>query len=200
MKKKPLTVVIEDDLTLAVVRRIIKDSNKFYIHNIYPDITRKTAARGSGYIKARINGFNAAAAIQHYLVITDLDQRECAPSYVSSLLSRTKHPQLFLQIAVHEAEAWLFADKNNFAKYIGISPQKIAKSPEDISDPKEYLFKAVKSSNKSSIKKGILPKDKTAKLGPFYNQLLIDFVNSRWDYNIARQNSDSLNRLVLKLI
>lgn len=82
---------------------------------------------------------------------------------------------------------------------MGVPKDLFKEYPEIIMDPKEYIFSIAKKSRKREIRKGILPKDKTARIGPMYNQLLINFVQNNWDYNKAKSKSNSLNRFINKI-
>lgn len=197
MKTIPLTLVIEDDLSLDVANRIVRETeNPFYIDRVFPDISRQKASRGSGYVFKRINGFNRAAQFTKYLILTDLDQNECAPALISTLLKKEKHPNLSLRIAVREVESWLIADRINLADYFGISQDIVEPEPETLLDPKNHIFTLAKRSRKRDIKTGIPPEDSTARIGAMYNPLLRDFVQTSWDFRAAMKNSDSLRRFV----
>jgi hypothetical protein len=163
-----------------------------------PDTSRKKAERGSGYIKKKIQAFNNAATYSNFLIITDLDQNECAPVFIDELLGNNKNKGLFLRIAVREIESWIIADRKNFSSYFSISVDKVSKNPESIIDPKKYIFQLAKKSRSRIIRTGIPPSDATARLGPEYNEILVRFVNERWDFLEALQNSDSLRRFVMQ--
>ncbi len=199
MRNIPLQIAIEDDLSLEVAKKVIHNTkNKFVVDRIWPDISRKKSTRGSGYIQVKLNAFNNAARHTNFLVLTDLDQHECAPSFVDELLEREKEDNLFLRVAVREVESWILADRDNFAKYISISPAKINPNPDNLEDPKNYLFTLAKQSRKRRIREGIPPKDRTARIGKEYNPLLISFVRDYWDFKEAMKRSDSLRRFVIQ--
>ena len=44
----------------------------------------------------------------------------------------------------------------------------------------------------------LTPKKNAAK-GPEYNSCILPFIQSAWNINNARQNSDSLNRMILRI-
>lgn len=197
MRNIPLQIVIEDDLSLEVAKKVICNTgNSFFIDRVWPDISRKKSTRGSGYIQVKLNAFNNAARHTNFLVLTDLDQNECAPSFIDELLEREKENNLFLRIAVREVESWILADRDNFANYISISPALINPDPETLEDPKNYLFTLARQSRKRRIREGIPPADRTARIGKEYNPLLITFVRDHWDFKQAAKHSDSLKRFV----
>lgn len=196
----PLNVVIEDDLSLELVKQVlIKTNSSFIIDKVWPDTTRNKASRGNGYIFKKIKGFNNAANHSHFLVLTDLDTRECAPSFRAELVPQGCNKNMILRIAVREVEAWVLADRPGFADFLGIALKSLPDNMDDIKDPKELLFKIVKKSKKRDLKNGILPHSSTAKYGPDYNGQLISFLQKHWNLKNAVKYSDSLNRFVKAL-
>ena len=199
MRNIPLQIVIEDDLSLELAKKVIYNTkNNFLIDRVWPNVSRKKSTRGSGYIQTKVNAFNNAAANKNILILTDLDQQDCAPTFINNLLVRHKEDKLFLRIAVREVESWLLADRENFAKYISISPTIINSNPDELDDPKEHLFTLSRRSKKRIIREGIPPIDKTARMGAEYNPLLIKFVQDYWDLKKAMNRSDSLWRFVMQ--
>ena len=199
MRNIPLQIVIEDNLSLELAKKVIQNTkNNYVVDRVWPDITRKKSTRGSGYIQVKVNAFNNAARHTPFLILTDLDQHECAPSFVEELLKREKEDNLFFRVAVREVESWILADRDNFAKYISISPALISTNPDTLEDPKNYLFTLAKQSRKRRIREGIPPEDKTARIGKEYNPLLITFVRDHWDFKEAMKRSDSLRRFVVQ--
>lgn len=197
MRDIPLQIVIEDDLSLEVVRKIVFNTrNNFFIDRSWPDLNRNRASRGSGYIKTKINAFNNAAKHGYFIILTDLDTKECAPEYIRDLLQVQKSEKLFLRIAVREVESWLIADRGNFARYLSVSKDIVSPDPESLPDPKEHIFQISKRSRKRTISRGIPPVNKTARTGIEYNSLLITFVREYWDFRAAMKRSDSLRRFV----
>mgnify|MGYP006295613987 CR=1 FL=1 len=199
MHNIPVVLVIEDDLSLVIAKHIINNTeNKYYVYKSLPDIRRKSG-RGSGYIHKKIGAFNRAAEHQSYIILTDLDDRECAPTFYKELLPDSIHENLLLQIAVREVETWLLADRQNFASFLGTSKNKIESVPENIDDPKQYIFNLARRSNKRIVREGLLPPDATSRLGPLYNPLLMKFVDQKWDLLKARNNSQSLDRFIKRI-
>lgn len=198
----PVNIVIEDDLSKEMVKKILdQSSSHFFIQNIFPDLKRETSSSGCSYIKKRITGFNNAAKVIPYIVLTDLDENECAPELIREWLPNGKHPNLLFRVAVKEVEAWVMADRSSFAKFLGIEPKII---PQDIDrqvpDPKKFLLELTRRSRKKDIQTDLLPrKGSTARVGPFYNQALISFLYKYWQLEEAIKYSDSLNRMYRSL-
>ncbi|HLP48051.1 MAG TPA: hypothetical protein VK186_27075 [Candidatus Deferrimicrobium sp.] len=194
----PVNIVIEDDLSKEMIKNILKQSGgHFLVNTIFPDLKRENSNAGCNYIKKRINGFNSAAKIIPYIVLTDLDENECAPSLMREWIPNGKHPNLLFRVAVREVEAWVMADRNSFAKFLGIEPKIIPLDIDvQIQDPKRFLLDLTRRSRKKDIQIKLLPrKGSTAKVGPYYNQTLIAFLYDHWQLDEAIKYSDSLKRM-----
>ncbi len=128
----PINLVVEDELSEAVVSRLLDSSPQVYA-------TRVVYNRGGyGYIKARILGFNRAAKGEPYLVLTDLDAADCPPSLISDWFGAAEMgPNLVFRVAVHQVEAWLLADRATFADFVGVREGIIPKDIEGIKDAKK---------------------------------------------------------------
>lgn len=132
-----------------------------------------------------------------YLILTDLDNKECAPTMIQEWLPETKNPNLIFRIAVREVESWVLADRPGFAKFLGISPKKVAAKPDDLPDPKAYLINLARKSRKRAIREDIVPRQgSTAKQGPAYNECLVSFVQEAWNPSNASLSSPSLERTI----
>jgi hypothetical protein len=169
----PINLVFEDDLSEEVLRKLISSSGRPY------QIGHCLHGRGYGYLKKHICGFNKAAKGMPYLVLTDLDNAECAPEMMRGWLQHPKHPNLLFRIAVKEVEAWLLADRVGFAKFLGISLDLVPTDVDKIADPKRYLIELAKRSRRRTIREDLVPRrGSTAKQGPAYNDRLISFIRT----------------------
>ncbi len=187
MKPIPINLVVEDSLSEAVLRNIIKQSRKLF------SIGFCYGHSGFAYLKKTLPGFNRAARGTPFLVLTDLDRTECPPIKIREWLQEPKHHNLLFRIAVKEVEAWLLADRINFARFLGISKEAIPDNVEEIEYPKEFLINIAKRSRKRSLREYIIPlPSSTAKQGPNYNGCLIYFIDKFWNIKLSMQNSPSL--------
>jgi hypothetical protein len=190
----PINLAFEDDLSEEVLKKLILRSGRPY------QIGHCFHGRGYGYLKTHICGFNKAAKGMPYLILTDLDNSECAPEKMRRWLQHPKHPNLLFRIAVKEVEAWLLADRVGFAKFLGISLDLVTTDVDKIDDPKRYLIELAKRSRRRTIREDLVPRiGSTAKQGPAYNDRLISFVRTNWDHSAAKENSPSLERTVRAL-
>ena len=188
----PINIAVEDPLSEAVVRKILTFSKRDY------DIGRCYNRGGFGYLKKAIYGFNHAAKITPFLILTDLDQTECAPILLQKWLPLHRHPNLLFRIAVREVETWLLADRTNFAKFLGIPATLIPINVDDeLSDPKQFLLQiATRSRNRMLRHALVSASGETLRRGPDYNGCLIGFVAKHWNIMEATANSPSLQRTV----
>lgn len=189
-----INLAVEDDLSEIILRQMLKQSQNNFI------VGTCLKRQGYGYLKRIISGLNKAASGSLYLVLTDLDQAKCPLEIINSWLKSPKHPNLLFRIAVKEVEAWLLADRESFAKFLGISITLIPTEVDLITDPKQCLINLTRKSKKRDLKEGIIPdSNSTAKIGKDYNGILSNYVQNYWQVESARLNSPSLKRAMIAL-
>jgi hypothetical protein len=182
-----LNLAVEDLLSEVVLKTIIKQSGR--------NIEINTCYNKGGYseLKRKISAFNNAAKITPFLVLTDLDQNLCPSAIIQEWLKQPQHPNLLFRIAVKEVEAWVLADRERFAKFLGIKVQLIPVNVDLIPDPKTVLINLVRKSKNREIRDAIIPRTgSTAKVGPDYNNKLADFVINHW--RLQREHPPPLSR------
>lgn len=153
---------------------------------------------GFGYLKKQCEAFNNMAKACPVLMLTDLDNRPCAPALVGEWLKRPRHPDFLLRVAVREVEAWLLASNVSLAKFLGLKRDKMTGNPESLSDPKAEFLKMALGSPRRDIRDALVQRDRQGALrqGPAYNSTLADFVTQHWDVPTAAQKCPSLQRLL----
>jgi hypothetical protein len=191
MNRIPVNLAVEDAVSEAVLRKMIEQcAGALEVHVCYQ-------RQGQGYLKRNIGGFNSAAKITPFIVLTDLDTIECAPFLIMEWLPHGTHRNLLLRVAVREVESWLLANRVGFAGYLGISEALIPFDVERIPDPKQFLIGLAKRSKKRQIREAIVPKiGSGAVQGPDYNGALVDFAGHFWDIAEATSNARSLARAI----
>jgi hypothetical protein len=189
---KFVSLIVEDEIHHQALIRILKNALPNY------EIDAVYGKGGNQDIRNKLFKFNKAAEFEFYIALTDLDLEECPPKMLGKYFSFKMHPNLIFQIAVREAEAWLIADKINFARFLGVSASKISNDPETIIDPKKYIISLAKSSGKRTIREGLIPFGK-ASVGKEYHSILTAFIANSWDIEAAKSRSPSLKRLVNRL-
>jgi len=195
MNPIPLSLAFEDELTELLALKILQTiPNEYATRTIYN-------RGGNGYLKQNIDGFNNAAKGIPFLVGTDLDRYDCPAALIADWLAHPKHPNLLIRVAVHEAEAWVLADRQGFATFLGISVAKVPEDVEALPNPKEALIQLARTSRKKQLRDDICPPPhSTSKIGPNYNARLGGFVRQTWDPAAARLRSPSLDRTMNRLI
>jgi hypothetical protein len=187
----PINIAVEDILSEAVVKEIIKQSQMPF------SIGTCLRQGGFGYLKRILPGINNAAQGSPYFILTDLDQNECPLALLTKWLSHPRHPNLIFRVAIREVESWLLADREAFSKFLGVSIDLIPHNMDLVPDPKKQLIELAKKSRNRSLRESIVPaKNSTAKVGKDYNNPLIQFVSEEWQVERAKKHSQSLNRAV----
>jgi len=87
------------------------------------------------------------------------------------------------------------ADRDAWANYIEIAPANFAEQPDELPDPKQFLLNVIRSKGKKKRHKNMLPRG-SAHVGPIYNEVLCDFINTTWSPARASENSPSLRRAI----
>jgi hypothetical protein len=194
----------EDSVTFAIIKRILA-----YCSDDFEIIT-ELPARG-GQIKSKISEFNKLSATCPVVLLIDLDNCGCAPLLVKQLISN-KNNNFIFNIAVDEAEAWLMADREGFADYFKIiledmpTTHQTKQGGRKILTEMNFAYKSsmflthelIKKSKHPEFIRQLTPKKGAAK-GPEYNSCMLPFIQNIWNIDSARQNADSLNRMIVRL-
>ncbi|MDR1338792.1 MAG: DUF4276 family protein [Prevotellaceae bacterium] len=198
-------IVGEDPVTYAIIKKVLA----FCSPKI--EIITELPARG-GQVKCKISKFNKLSESFPVILLTDLDASLCAPQLLAELLEESKNENFIFNIAVDEAEAWLMADREGFSKYfnieIGDMPNATLTKQGGRNELVEMNFsykssmylthELVNKMKKKEHRDQLTPKQGAAK-GPEYNPCMLPFINEHWNINQAKVNSDSLNRMILRI-
>lgn len=192
-------IATEDQLSEVLASRIVSEAGHAIAARI-PKDRRKHA--GFGYLKSRLPDFiSSCHGGINFLLLTDLDTCPCPPELLDNWFENKSRPDsLLVRVAVREVEAWVLADRNKFADWLGVSKDIIPLSPEHCYDPKAELLELAKRSKFRDIREGLLPKKGGAsKVGIEYNSLLCDFVTSHWRIEEAQLVAPSLAKALQRL-
>ncbi|WP_448573686.1 DUF2887 domain-containing protein [Trichothermofontia sp.] len=148
----PINLAVEDDLSEAILKEILKQSQRPFA------VGMCLKHQGYGYLKRILPGINHAAKGSPYLVLTDLDRYECPLAILTEWLSAAKHPNLIFRVAVTEVEAWLLAHREAFARFVGISINLIPDDLDSVPDPKRLLIDLTRKSKKRNLRDAIVPR------------------------------------------
>lgn len=189
----PISVryAVEDILSKMVLEQVVAQ-RKFHFQ-----MTPMRETGGAGWMIKNASSLNRAASHVPLILLMDLDRCKCPPALIHKVFKgRSPAPKMLFRIAVREIEAWLMADREAFAKCIGVSSANLPNSTDDIVDPKHLLHSVVRKSARGKIKRKLLPVDDYASIGPEHNDFLGDFAKSRWSVKRAMQSSLSLRRCI----
>jgi hypothetical protein len=182
----PVNLVVEDPLSEAVVRRVLRQAGvKYAVGSCY-------RPGGFGYIKKKIGAFNRAARHRPFFVLTDFDKTDCAPALIRAWLEEDPHPNPLFRVAVREVESWLVADA---AGFLGIGVRNVPGNPDEIADPKRKLIDLARTSRRREPRDSSVPRrGGTAQVGPDYNGCMTAFAAKSWNLTEAAKRSCSLRR------
>lgn len=184
--------VVEDILQEMVLEKLIAS----YRPDI--EIVGISGRKGNAYIRQKLKAFNAASAHLPHIIITDLDRKACAPGLLEEWVNFKMNPNFLFRIAEKEIEAWILADREEAARFPGVSVTKIPSDTQSIPDPKVHIINLARTSRKRTIK-DIIPIG-TSTQGPGYNSILSDFILNYWNPERAAGNNRSLQKAIQKLM
>jgi hypothetical protein len=179
-----------------VAHRNASNATPLRFYSGFPSVTR-----GYGDWKKKCGALATMAMHSPVFCITDLDTWECPLSLLSdwfgaprgTVVSETK--DLVFRVAVREIEAWIMADRFEWASYLGISPQNFPEHPDSIPDPKQTLLNVLRAKGKKKLHANMLSRG-SAQIGPLYNDVLCEFVREKWSPERASRISPSLKRAI----
>lgn len=188
----PVNLLVEGDPDEIVVRRILNYAG-LACGQVY-------GKKGKAYLLELLSKYNQAARFGPWLTVVDLNQdAECAPDFVRSKLPNSA-PGMHFRVAVHAIEAWLLADAERLADFLGVSVSKIPVNPDGEMDPKTVLLNLARRSRRKFIHQDMVPREGSgSRVGPGYTGRLIEFVirpQHPWRPEVAMERSDSLRRCV----
>jgi hypothetical protein len=130
----------------------------------------------------------------------DLDaDAGCAPPLRAVWLPQPA-PMMCFRVAVRAVEAWLLADREQLARFLGIAASRVPLAPETVLDPKRALVDLAARSRRRAIREDMVPRSGSGRsVGPAYASRLIEFVDGYWRPEMATNNSDSLRRCCERL-
>jgi hypothetical protein len=196
---------VEDAPSREVLIKLVQEHNRSGGRKVEfkPGFPRVTP--GVGNIRKMCGAFlNMAATKQHTLVLTDLDAHECPATLIrdwffpDSSVMRVLPPQVVFRVAVREVESWLMADKDAFARFLGVASANFAGAPEMLSDPKQSLLNVLRHKATKKKIRDMIPTGR-AHIGPTYNENLCEFITTTWSVERACANAPSLRRALSAL-
>ena len=195
MSTIPVNLAVEDRLSEAVLRRILRHLDRGYA------VGTAYNRGGYGYLKRTVPGWNTAAVGVPFVLLTDLNDRYACPlALIRDWLPLPRHENLLFRVAVREVEAWLLGDRVNLAEFLGVREGAVPREVETLNDPKAELIDIARKSRYKDVRERIVPKPgSTARQGPDYNGCLIEFVSRVWDIEASSNLSSSLLHALRRL-
>jgi hypothetical protein len=156
--------------------------------------------QGASYLRRTIRAFNRSAAGAAYLVLTDLDRTDCAPDLIENWFGcriaeypNRCHPNMLFRVAVRETEAWVMADRDRFARFLGIRVNSVPHRLDEVGDPKRLLLDLARRCRSRELRNDIVPRPGDRRIvGPDYTGRLAGFIASSWRAEAAQTHSNSL--------
>jgi len=187
-----VNVLVEGSTDEPVAKRLLKHSGlevgTVYGRNGKPDLLR------------RLSNYNQAAQYAPWFIVVDLDMDSQCPSQALSKWLPVPSKGMRFRIAVRAVEAWLMADKENMAQFLGVSSSRLEHNFDLDPNPKETLVKIARHSRHRSIRDDIVARPMSgARVGPLYVPQLTRFVNELWRPDTASIESESLRRCLQAL-
>lgn len=177
-------VAVEGDSDVAAAIKIL--------HACGQEVAGRTiVCGGKSNLDARLPGIRAAAAHRRWLVLRDLDRESCAPQ-VRARLQVAAAPG-FLRIAVRAIEAWLLADREAAALWLGVAPRSIPEDVEGVLDPKAEVIRLACRPTRKVIRQDIVPR-RAARVGPGYVDQIRRYAEGGWRPDVAARAAPSLAR------
>jgi hypothetical protein len=158
---------------------------------------------GKQYLLKNFQAYLRAARLEPWIVMIDLDHDSDCPlqvrrNWLLRVGAQEPLPLLCFRIAKREVEAWLLADRERIAKFLGVPKRFVESDPERLDDPKKTIMSLVARSKMKHLKAEMLPTPGSFReVGPAYNSRLIQFVmdpSAGWRPDIAAASSESLRR------
>jgi len=188
-----VNIAVEGDLDETVLKKMLAF--------VGIEVAYVYGKRGKDYLRGNIERYNQAAQHGRWVILVDLNNdAECPPPFIASWLP-TKNENLQLRIAVRSVEAWLLAERDEMARFLAVSKQRIPLYPETEDNPKRILINIAHHSRGKTIRADIVPRDgSTATQGPGYTTRLIEFTIKYWKPERAASNAPSLQRSINSLL
>ena len=184
-----ISAAVEGTLDEAVVGRLIRN-----VGGLPGTVYGKN---GKPYLRNRISGYNNAARHAPWVVLVDLDAEDvCAPPVHAAWLPDPA-PQMCLRFAVQAVEAWLMADTERVAAFIGVARSRVPQDPERLERPKQAMVNLARHSRRRDIRHDMVPRQGSGRTeGPAYTSRLTEYATDRWRPDVAAARADSLRRAV----
>jgi hypothetical protein len=187
-----VNVVVEGIIDEYVAKRLL--------NHVDLEVGTVYGRKGKTYLLQHLHNYNQAAHFTPWFVVVDLDQdAECPPQAVDQWLANPAKGMRF-RVAVQAIEAWLMADRENMARFLGVAVSKLQHNINLDPNPKQTLINIARTSRIRNIREDLVPRQLSgARVGPLYVSRLTQFVEESWRPDLAENECDSLRRCIYAL-
>jgi hypothetical protein len=190
-----ITGAVEGDLDEAVLRRVVGGAG-LSLGTIH-------GRKGKRFLLQAINGYNNAARFSPWIVLVDLNgDGGCAQECVGQWIPN-RAPHMCFRVAVRTVEAWILADRERIASWLGVSVVRIPEDPDRLENPKRSLVDLARRSRRRSIRDDLVPREASGRsVGTLYTARMIEYVQDEidgWRPEWALRVSDSLRRCIASI-
>ena len=184
-----IAAAVEGTLDEAVVGRLVR--------HVGGSLGTVYGKNGKHFLRERIAGYNNAARHAPWVVLADLDADDhCAPPVRARWLPDPA-PQMCFRLAVRSVEAWLMADAEPLAAFLGVALSRVPRDPETLEHPKQSMTNLARLSRRRDIRRGLVARPGSGRTeGPAYTSRLIEYATDLWRPDVAAARADSLRRAI----
>lgn len=184
-----VVLATEDALSEAIGMLLLSELSSPVVPNL------RLRKQGFGYLRSNMSKWRALAQSQVVLLLTDLDDKTCPMSLKTEWTGSVPLPSnLMLRIAVREVESWVLADHDALRELIG-NKGAFPHHPDTLAEPKQYLLNLARRAPRNVREDLIVEKGAAASQGLGYNNVLVDWIQSKWNPERAASRSPSLRRM-----
>ncbi|MEV4646069.1 hypothetical protein [Saccharopolyspora sp. NPDC049357] len=155
---------------------------------------------GKAALLSKISAYNDSAKYMPWFVLVDLDSPDtCIVEKLRQWMPNPSEYMLF-RVAVSELEAWLLADREAIAQFLGVSVDRVPRNPDSLKDPKQEIINLARRSRRREIREGLVPRQGSGvAIGPTYASDIRNFGESMWRPKVAAEESPSLSRCLRRV-
>jgi hypothetical protein len=183
----PVFGAVEGDPDEVVLRRLVHEAGG-RVEAVY-------GKTGKADLLRQLKAYNHAAVHAPWVVLVDLDRSaDCPPPVLPEWLP-TPAPLMCFRIVVRAIEAWLMADRERMAAFMGVPYVRVPHDPESLENPKDVMVSMASRSRHRAIVADMVPRPGSGRnVGPAYTSRLIEFATGLWRPDIAAERAESLQR------
>jgi len=183
-----MLVIGEDALSVALGERLVQACLPDW-QLVHPSIDTKGVTK----LQAALPRYLVQAQhVQPVLCVADTDGA-CPVAWRQRWLPRP-HARMVLRLANTESESWLLADREGFARHLGLPLNKLPWQPDGEPDPKGLILTLARKSTLRHVRHELVSADNPGKPGSGYNLHLVQFTRQHWSAQAAAEHSPSLQR------